>query len=774
MFRYWRVPLVFVLLTALFTVPANAAPAETPPAGTPPAGTVPERSGGEPAPVVLLGTGGLRWDDVDETTPALAAAITQDSTAALAVRSVRDTTCPADGWLAVSAGRRAADAARPGGGCRDLSARIPAPGGPGTAGSWETYRAEAAAGRFDADPGLLGETLEAAGVPRAAVGPGALIAAADRSGVTPRTWPGLAPGPGGRLDPTADAVALAGQVRAALGSGARFVAVDLGSVTDDGTVPATDAATGEQPFTRREQVTGLGTRVGLVIDALPDQATVVFASLADDGGRPHLQVAFAYGPASQTATGNQTATGSQTAGRSGGFGPGLLRAPSTRQDGLVQSTDLLPTLVTALGLPVPEGTVGSRLARVDGGDELDRRQRLLDLDAASVEVEHVVTPFFVAYGVVELLVLGGLALLARGSRARRTVRRRALITLQVAAVTFSLVPVATFLANLWPWWRSPLPGLPLTFAVATATAALALVAFAGPWRRSLLGPAGAAGALTVGVLTADLLRGSPLQLAALIGGQPIIAGRFYGLSNPTFALFATGALLAALAVAEEILARGGSTRQAALAVAGIGVVATVIDGLPALGSDFGGPPAILPAFALLALWVAGVRVTWGRAAAIAAATAGVLVALSLADWLRPADSRSHLGHFVQSVVDGGGWLIVRRKAEQNLGILVSTPLTLAVPVVAVAAVLVLRRPERWYVPALRLAYDRQRLLPAGLASLGVMVVLGFVANDSGTSIPPVSLMLFAPLLFAVSARAVELDDAESLERAVREARRSGR
>jgi hypothetical protein len=296
--------------------------------------------------------------------------------------------------------------------------------------------------------------------------------------------------------------------------------------------------------------------------------------------------------------------------------------------------------------------------------------------------------------------------------------------------------------------------------VAAATVPLALIALAGPWRRPLLGPVAVAGGLTALVLTADLATGSTLSLTTLMGGQPIIAGRFYGLSNPGFALFGTGALLAAVGLAEEILRRGGSPARAALGVAAVGVAATVVDGLPSLGSDFGGPPAIVPAFALLALWVAGVRVTWRRLTLIGLATVLVIVALSVLDWLRPASDRSHLGRFVQSVLDGGGWLIVRRKAVQNLDLLTSTPLTLMLPVATVAIVAVLWRPGRWRVPALALAYQRSRLLPAGLAALGVMLLIGFALNDSGTSIPPVALTVLAPLLVAVGSRAIELDDAE--------------
>ncbi len=113
-----------------------------------------------------------------------------------------------------------------------------------------------------------------------------------------------------------------------------------------------------------------------------------------------------------------------------------------------------------------------------------------------------------------------------------------------------------------------------------------------------------------------------------------MGGRFYGLSNPGFALFATGALLAAIALADPLV-RAGRPGRAAAVVAVVGLVATAVDGLPGLGSDFGGPPALLPAFAYLALRVGGVRLTWRRGLAVLAGTVAVLVALAVGDWLRP-------------------------------------------------------------------------------------------------------------------------------------------
>ena len=42
-----------------------------------------------PGPVVLIGTGGVRWDDVDSGTPALFSLLSAGAVGSLAVRSVR-------------------------------------------------------------------------------------------------------------------------------------------------------------------------------------------------------------------------------------------------------------------------------------------------------------------------------------------------------------------------------------------------------------------------------------------------------------------------------------------------------------------------------------------------------------------------------------------------------------------------------------------------------------------------------------------------------------
>jgi len=168
-----------------------------------------------------------------------------------------------------------------------------------------------------------------------------------------------------------------------------------------------------------------------------------------------------------------------------------------------------------------------------------------------------------------------------------------------------------------------------------------------------------------------------------------------------------------------------------------------------------------------------VRLSWRRALLIALVTIVVIMALSLADYARPAGDRTHLGRFVQTVLDGGAWPVIERKLRQNLDILFK-PISLLLPFAVAFVALVLARPASWGARPLQLAYDRSPVLRHGLVAWAVLVGLGFALNDSGTAIPAVAATVAIPLLIAVSVRALELEEVRRLAAEIEAARRVSR
>lgn len=693
-----------------------------------------------PGPVVLIGTAGLQWEDVGTDTPALDALLVNGSSAALVPRSVELTACPVDGWLAVSAGRRADATRTPAGACIGPPVQFSRPAGPATVTTWPDITARAADQGFDARPGTLGDSLT--GRRTAALGPGAVVALARSDGTAPVAW--------------ADEQAL----DAALVTDPEVLVIDLGPLT----------AAGEPE--RSTALQELDARLTVILEALPEEATVIVASIADD---PAVTLALADGSAGRPVPSEPAGSAGGPSGArmqltsivgpapgGGNHPPSLLRSPSTRHDGLVLTTDLAPTVLDLLGVALPTTMDGSpwRAAAPSPGTDpeealADRLERLIDLDLSAVELQAVVGPFVVVS--VATVLFAALILVALTRVVPRGApRRRVLATLHAVGIAGGCLPAATLLAALVPWWRSESAAATLGLVVTGWVGLLASVALLGPWRRQPLGPAGAVGALTAIALTADVAAGSPLSLNTVMGGQPLIAGRFYGFGNPLFAVFAAAVLVLAMAVAHAMLPHG--TGRTVAAVAALGLVAAVIDVLPSLGADVGGGPALIPAFAVLALRLSGLQLTWRRGVLVAVATVALIAGVAVADWLRAPAERTHLGRFVQTALDGGAWNVIRRKASQNLEILTSSPVTLIIPVVVALAVWLLVDPLRFRLRPLHTAYQRLPVLTHGLVALGVMLAIAFAANDSGTSIPPAAGLLFVPLLVAVSARAVADED----------------
>ena len=672
---------------------------------------------------MVIGTGGLSWSDVSaQATPALWSLLRDGATATVTVHSVHANTCPVDGWLTLSAGEQASEIGRGGGGGPD-GAKPPCQALPEgmTAGKvphWGEYLAAAAATGFDASLGLLGDQIASHGGCLQAVGPGAALGAARATGIVDLYQ------------------AYDGSTLAAVLARCPATLVDVGPVRDPADVDPRDEI--RPTTTRAQQVEAVDARVGAVLRAAPAGADVVLASLADAGVTERLRLIAAAGPH---------------------FGAGTLESSSTRQPGLVQITDLTPTILQHLGIPRPSNLGGTPLRFAPANENTDqsigeRRQALLDYDQASYTVHSLVEPFFYGWALLQLaLYLIAAVLWKRGWGTVAQRLRLLRVTRRVATIA-ATVPVSTFLANLLPWWRLPVPLLSVVASVALFATTISILALLGPWRRRLFGPLVVVCVATMAVLAIDVMTGSRLQLSSLMGLQPVIGGRFYGMGNVTFALFATATLMLCTAVGTHLITLG-QPRLAAGAVGAIGLIAVIVDGSPSWGSDIGGPPALLPAVILLVLTILQIRLTWRRLLAIGGGIGGFLVLLGLLDWLRPAESRSHLGRFVQTAIDGGAWDIINRKLEQNITLLFGNRLSLLIPVGLVLFAYVLARPTSRAAGSLRRSFGRVQLLRSGLIAVMVTWVIGFALNDSGAAIPAVGGTLALPLVIGIALRTLE-------------------
>ena len=770
--RRWAALLLAVLAVGV-ALPgsASAAPARTDPSAA-------DR-------VVVVGVPGLTWSDIGpDTTPQLTDLAGSSSIGAVSVRAARSTSCLLDGWATLGAGNRARFPGRadfpavfqPGkvdagtgdgpGDAAGGSSDAAAPTGTDDAGNTRIVDAalshcglqeqvadiglvdptetvgliaqDRSTRRFGSQAAALGTAVGCAGV----IGRAATIAVAAR-GVDVTTTTALP------QDPAAIGPLL---------TGCPLTLLSLDQLTA-GRTGVHQTNTGKTPDVRATALAGIDDAVGRVrraIAALPGRTLLVVAGISEvNDSRPHLHVGIVSGP---------------------GFdGAGWLSSASTGRAPYTELIDVAPTALQALGKDVPASMNGQPMRRT--GDRPALAEAVAQLDradvAASVHYRSTADFFWTLLltnaGLVlaGMLALGGLPMVrglrwpgvrGLGPSWRRLVR--------AAALPVAALPVASYLATLVPWPAAAQPRWALLASVAGADLVVTAAAALGPWRRRRLGPPVAVLAITLGTVVLDVVTGSHLELNGVLGYDAIVAGRFVGSGNMTFALLGSSALLLTAGAATAAGRRWRPERPERVVAAvtlGLGVVVLALDGAPELGRDFGGVLAAVPAFLLLAMLLTGVRVSVTRVVAILGVAVLVVGTVAFVDWLRPPDARTHLGRFVQQLLTGEAWTVVSRKASANLHILTSSPLAWMLPVVAVAMFWLVRTGgllRHRGGGATGLPARTTAVLRAGLLATALCMAIGSAVNDSGVAIAATAAALLLPLLIwlAAAPRAAGPDD----------------
>jgi hypothetical protein len=689
--------------------------------------------------VLLVGITGLEWADVTEAdTPTLYELMEQHTAGSVAVRSVAFATCVNDGWLTISAGQRAVQDRRDFSRCWPQPTPVRDAAQPGvvsaTVPRWEVLQQTQQEGPYDATIGLLGQTLRNSGICATAVGRGAALALADERGAVQRY------------------VAELPELSPEIVAECPITVVDLGGLPHPGNVAA-----------RRSAVRAFDAELARVRALLSDDTALLVAGIADSWvTNAPVQNATEEPPPwdSQIAPiGLRVGLAAGPRADVGAFGAAWLTSASTRWEGLVILADLSPTLLAYGGVDAPDRMVGHawQPGEPHPANAAETLRQLLGATTAADVFKSQSGPFFQYLGLVEILLFG-LAYYLFGRPAGRPRRRMLLRSLGLFALTAASLPVASFLANLVPWWLFDHPALilwPLMLAIAIV---LALVAAYGPWRSRAYGPTAFVAGVTGTVLGVDVALGSNLQHSSLLGLSPLTAGRFYGFGNIAYAIFVTAALVLAGSLAQWILDRGdeNSRSWAVVIVTLIGAATVVLDGAPFAGADFGGVIASICGFALLGLSLLGTRPSWPRLSAIALAAVVVVAAIALFDWVRPVDSRTHLGDFVQQVIDGDAWGVVWRKGLNALGTFDRPFYGWLVPLAYVVIIAMVRNPVRMHVPGLAEVMRQWPLLRPLIWAGLVTGAVGFAANDSGVIVPALMLTVGIPLVVAAVARAHRL------------------
>lgn len=409
---------------------------------------------------------------------------------------------------------------------------------------------------------------------------------------------------------------------------------------------------------------------------------------------------------------------------------GMVRSASTRRKGYVYLADVAPTVLELLGEAAPDGIEGTPMDAVPArGDRVAQLER--QAEAAQVRASRL--PLVVTLVIAALLVLA--VAVALGDRLPARLRP-SIRPLSFAAL--GVVP-GTFLASLVPATRTS--ALVYALVVLGVAAVVAVVSSSVDRRSPGVGGLVAVGSVLL-LVVADLLAGAPLQVNSIFGYSMAVAGRFTGLGNLAFALFASAGVCFAVLAHDRFGARAQPWIGACL------VAVVLFEGLPMLGADVGGVLSVVPAFALTYLILRGRTIGWRELVACGLLAVAVVVLLGLLDSSQAASSQTHLARIGQHLAAGrlgSVGTILWRRVHASFGGSAVLVWLLCLSLVA-AALLQAGAVARKLVGPDAPRRSRSPETVALAVGLGALALVGLVVNDSSIAVPATMLIVIVPVL----------------------------
>ena len=397
-------------------------------------------------------------------------------------------------------------------------------------------------------------------------------------------------------------------------------------------------------------------------------------------------------------------------------GEHTITSQSTNQRGLISAVDLAPTILRHLALAIPDEIRGKPIeldGSFDGAYLRSFKARLLVIYGRRLGA------LACLFGAWALLMLAALAL--RRYRARAWAAR-------VGGLALLWTPVAVLVPAAFAPGRGVEDALLVLICFALGASSDRLL----PWPRAPLAPA----VVAVVALTVDALAGTQLLVRSLLGPNPELGVRFYGIGNELKSGLAV-LVFAAVAAALYPAVRG---RRAATTMAVCGIVLAVIEGSARIGAGVGGVILVSAGTAVATVLLLPGRLTRKRGLIVLISPVVGLVVLAALDLTTAHGTGHYTGSVLHAHSAGEIRDIIVRRYTAAYDELKHGAMPFATAVALVVSALAVRHHRRLLAPV-----DCDPGWLAALAGGLTAGVIGALSEDSG----PVLLVVAVGVLGCV-------------------------
>ncbi|MFW5649086.1 MAG: hypothetical protein ACOCG5_08365 [Candidatus Alkaliphilus sp. MAG34] len=239
----------------------------------------------------------------------------------------------------------------------------------------------------------------------------------------------------------------------------------------------------------------------------------------------------------------------------------------------------------------------------------------------------------------------------------------------------------------------------------------------------------------------DIVSGQNLIKNSLLGYDPILGARYYGIGNEYMGILIGAVLMLTAALMEKHYV------NKYLSIMFYGLVAVII-GFPGLGANVGGLITAVFSFLFVTVRLLGKKIDFRGLVYIGLAVVFVVGVMALVD-LFIVENKSHLAGAISQIISNGPvvmYQIITRKISMNLRIIGVTIWSKVLLSAVVVLGILFYKPIGWF-RRISMKYPK---LALGWSGIIVACVIGFVANDSGTVAAATSIIfLTSTMLYLI-------------------------
>lgn len=395
--------------------------------------------------------------------------------------------------------------------------------------------------------------------------------------------------------------------------------------------------------------------------------------------------------------------------------PGFLTSGTTHRKGIVTNLDIAPTIINFFAGKIPYHMSGQPLQSIESNNVLPVLQAMNKQIVSTSNQRPPVMKTFITLQIISLLIALPIILLSNN------IPEGILRFFQLFLFSLATVPLILLI----------LPLLKITNILVTFISLIVFCALftivVSRLSRDKLDPFIVLGLFTSLGILIDLSLGAPLMKTSLLGYDPIVGARFYGIGNEYSGVLLGSSILGTTALLQRY---SRSQKYLEWLVWAYFLLIIFVSASPKLGTDVGGTITSLVAFTIVYLKVRNKKINFKVLLLGFISIVTLLGLLFLFDMSRGGENNTHIGRAAR-LVETGGWQavmeIIQRKLATNWRLIRYTIWTRVLLTSLVALAILFFRP----MGVLRSIIQDYPLLSSGFIGILTASVVGLVFNDSG-------------------------------------------